>query len=208
MGCMHQSDAAIAAFFDKCAINGDMAEFPPKEEMKLQCFLRMWNIQPGQRVLEPGCGSGRLTVHLAEAVGAGGHVLAIDLSPGMIRRARAHGLPPQAKFAVQSLNSLTEPAGTFDQVICLNVFPHFSNHPHALAQIARVLKPGGHLWVNHFEGRESLNHFHHEVGDEVEHHMLPDENAMRRLTHEAGLITLELIDRAEMYALHAVKRRT
>ena len=139
MGCMHQSDAAIAAFFDKCAANGDMAAFAPEEQAKLPRFLQMWSIEPGQHVLEPGCGSGRLTACLARAVGPSGRVLAIDLSPGMIECAKAHGLPPQAEFAVQSLNTLCEPPGSFDRVICLNVFPHFSNHPHALAQIASML---------------------------------------------------------------------
>jgi ubiquinone/menaquinone biosynthesis C-methylase UbiE len=123
----------------------------------------------------------------------------------MIRCAKARGLPPQAEFAVQSLNRLPEPDSVFDHVICLNVFPHFSNHPHALAQIARVLKPGGHLWINHFEGRDGLNKFHHEAAPEVAEHMLPDGVSMRGLMAGAGLELTELRDGPDVYMLHAVK---
>jgi ubiquinone/menaquinone biosynthesis C-methylase UbiE len=208
MPCIHSSDKQIGAFFDKCARNGDMAAFLPEELATLEHFLTLWNIQPGQGVLEPGCGSGRLTAHLVAAVGPSGRVLACDLSPEMIRCAKEHALPPQAQFAVQSLNTLGEPDESFDHVLCVNVFPHFCDRSRALAQITRVLKPGGHLWVNHFEGREGLNRFHRDAAAEVAEHVLPDELAMRRLVEGAGLEWLGLTDGPDFYALHARKPAT
>lgn len=201
----HQSDEALGAFFDKCALNGDMADFTPEEQRKLASFLRLWDIRAGQHVLEPGCGSGRLTARLASIAGSEGRVHACDLSPEMIRRAKQHGLPPQAEFVVESINTLHEPDKSFDHVVCLNVFPHFSHHPRALAQIARVLKPGGHLWISHFEGSDRINQFHRDAAPEVAQHMLPGAQAMRQLIAGAGLTWIGLTDIPEMYSLHAIK---
>src|SRR5262245_25013893 len=47
-------------------------------------LLRMADIKPGERVIEAACGSGLVTRVLAEAVGPSGHVLATDLSQGMV----------------------------------------------------------------------------------------------------------------------------
>jgi ubiquinone/menaquinone biosynthesis C-methylase UbiE len=58
-------EADLAEYFDRCAAEGDLLEFDFDERRRLDEFLPMWAIQPGERVLEPGCGSGRLTVELA-----------------------------------------------------------------------------------------------------------------------------------------------
>ena len=44
-------------------------------------LIEIWEIQPGERVLEIGCGQGDCTVTLAHAVGEGGHVTAVDPAP-------------------------------------------------------------------------------------------------------------------------------
>ena len=49
----------------------------PQMEQRVE-FIRYWNIQPGERVLEIGCGQGDATVVLATAVGDHGHVTALD----------------------------------------------------------------------------------------------------------------------------------
>lgn len=46
------------------------------------------DLQPGMKVLDVGCGPGRLTIPLAQKVGPQGQVVAIDIQPGMLRRAQ------------------------------------------------------------------------------------------------------------------------
>jgi ubiquinone/menaquinone biosynthesis C-methylase UbiE len=62
--------------------------FGGSEEPHIAEGLRLLNVQPGERVLEVGFGTGRSLIVLARAVGAAGRVVGIDLSPGMIAVAR------------------------------------------------------------------------------------------------------------------------
>ena len=65
-----QNEQEIGTYFDECARNGLMETFDSNEIMKLRNILEQWDIKPGHSVLEPGCGSGRLTGYLAEATGS------------------------------------------------------------------------------------------------------------------------------------------
>jgi demethylmenaquinone methyltransferase/2-methoxy-6-polyprenyl-1,4-benzoquinol methylase len=201
----HHAGADTREFFDHCAETGEMADFLPEHEPKLVRFMAAWGLRPGARVLEPGCGTGRLTQRLAAAVGPHGLVVACDPSPGMIRAARARNLPPQVRLVESTVIALDEPADSFDIVICFCVFPHLAPHPQSVAAMARLLRPGGDLWVNHFEGREQLNAFHRGAAPEVADHMLPPEEAMRRMIAAAGLEWISLTDTPDEYALHARK---
>jgi len=66
----------------------------------------------GRRIFEPGCGAGPLTVRLAEWVGGGGHVLALDASERMIARCAAAvaGLP-QVTVRHGDITGYSAPAG-------------------------------------------------------------------------------------------------
>ena len=195
----------VGAFFDRCAHEGLMIAFSPEEEAKLQTFFLSWNIQPGDRVLEPGCGSGRLTRLLAEAVGEEGLVFACDLSSGMIESARARQLPGNVETAVCSVNSVPFDACFFDKVICVNTFPHLSDFGHALAEMTRVLKPRGDLWINHFRDRNHVNDFHRHSSAVICGHLIPGETEMQRLLDEAGFEVADYSDTDDMYSVHAVK---
>jgi demethylmenaquinone methyltransferase/2-methoxy-6-polyprenyl-1,4-benzoquinol methylase len=68
--------------------------FTAVERRKVNYFARRWGIAPGERVLEPGCGAGRLTEILAERVGPDGGVMAFDASRAFMRLAAERRLPP------------------------------------------------------------------------------------------------------------------
>ncbi len=199
-------EADLAEYFDRCAVEGDLAEFDADERRRLGEFLRMWKIQPGERVLEPGCGSGRLTEELAAATGPAGRVLAMDLSAEMVARAVARDLPEHVEVLLGSVLSAPAEDGSFDKVICLNVFPHFSDRAAALVEFARLLRAGGDLWINHFANREAINEFHHGCDPAVRDHLIPPDAEVHRLLEEAGFEVMSHYDDDPGYRLHARKK--
>lgn len=203
---MKPDEARLGHYFDHCAREGLMASFSEEEEPKLAALLDRWRILPGERLLEPGCGSGRLTERLAPLVGPEGEVLAMDLSEEMIARARQRPLLAPARAVVGSVRAVPVADGHFDKVICLNVFPHFEAARDVAAELARVLRPGGELFVAHLSGREAINAFHAAGPPEIADHWLPDEPAIRSLLAGAGFAAIEVDDDPERYALRAERR--
>jgi SAM-dependent methyltransferase len=103
----------------------------------------------GGRVLEVGCGPGRLSIRLA--VDHGLDVTGLDLDPAMIERARANadrvsdGRRPS--FVVGDAAALSFADGSFDLVVSTLSMHHWADPRAGLAEIRRVLRPGGRALV-------------------------------------------------------------
>jgi SAM-dependent methyltransferase len=124
----------------------------------------------GAQVLEVGCGPGRLSILLAREHGL--HVTGLDLDPAMIERARAnnerspHRVRPPS-FLVGDVGALAFRAGSFDLVVSTLSMHHWADPAAGLAEIGRVLSPGGRALVWDFRaGRVPL---HGRLPDPVEH---------------------------------------
>jgi SAM-dependent methyltransferase len=109
-------------------------------------LLEMAGVGPGQRAIEVCCGTGVASRAAALLVGPGGCVLGTDLTPGMVEvaraRARTSGLG-QAEFRVMDCEALEVDDASFDVGFAL--YPHFRDHRRALAELYRVLRPGGRV---------------------------------------------------------------
>ena len=112
-------------------------------------------IKPGNKVLDVGCGSGRLTLAAQKWVGPQGEVVGLDASPEMIQvarqKARRAGLA--AKFEVGVVEAMPFPDGSFDVVLNRLMLHHLPGDlkQRGLAEMRRVLKPGGVCLVVDFE---------------------------------------------------------
>lgn len=101
---------------------------------------RLLEQMPPGRALDAACGTGRHAVFLA----ARGHrVAGVDTSPAMLAHARAR--VPQATLAVGSLLALPIPDATIDVAVCALALMHLPDLHPAVAELARVLRPGGLL---------------------------------------------------------------
>ena len=100
----------------------------------------------GERVLDVGCGAGASSLDLAARVGAGGHVLGVDISEPLIGRARA--LAPQdtpVLFQVADASSTELPEGAFDILFSRFGVMFFDDPTGAFAHMRRALQPGGRV---------------------------------------------------------------
>jgi ubiquinone/menaquinone biosynthesis C-methylase UbiE len=100
------------------------------------------HLQPGQKVLELGCGTGYFTRELAAT---GAQITAVDISPDLLEVARRECPNGNTTFEIQNACALTYPDETFDSVVGSSVLHHLEIDD-ALREIARVLKPGGSIY--------------------------------------------------------------
>lgn len=97
-----------------------------------------------QRVLDVGCGTGAITVELAEL--AAGRVVGVDIDDSKLERAReAFGHVGNLEFRHGDAQDLPFPDGTFDLVTFTIVLVYVPDQERALREMARVTRPGGHV---------------------------------------------------------------
>lgn len=105
-------------------------------------------LRQGQQVLDLGSGTGYPAVLAAQVVGPQGKVIGVDLADDMLAAARRKAAKlgfSNVEFRTGDVTTLPFPSGSFDAVtsrFCLMFLPEI---PKAVAEIARVLKPGGYL---------------------------------------------------------------
>lgn len=103
---------------------------------------------PGERILDIGCGNGLMTSELSRAVGPDGHVTGIDPSASMLTSARAHcDAQANVSFVETTAHDMPFQDQSFDGAVSVQVFEYIDDIPAALAEIYRVLKPGGRLVI-------------------------------------------------------------
>jgi arsenite methyltransferase len=108
--------------------------------------------RPGERVLDIGCGTGRLGDYVAGLVAPAGEVIGLDPLPLRIDIAAAKN--PRFKASVGRAEDLSRfPADSFDAAYMNSVFHWIEDKPRALAEVRRVLKAGGRFGVNSADAR-------------------------------------------------------
>lgn len=107
-------------------------------------IVRLLDLRQGETLADVGCGTGLIALSLAPWLG---RVEAIDISPAMVERARANVADlPNVSVAVGSLVELPLPAPDVDKLLAYSVLQYLGSTDQvtrALAEVQRVLKPGG-----------------------------------------------------------------
>lgn len=131
------------------------------------------DVAVGMRVADIGCGPGRLTLPLAEAVGTAGEVVAVDVQEGMLARVRekaaAAGIDNIQYLRTAIGEGALDTAG-FDRAALVTVLGEIPDRQAAMAEVFAALKPGGILAVTevifdpHFQGRDTIRQLATEAG--------------------------------------------
>jgi len=111
---------------------------------------------PGDLALDVGCGTGRALPALAAAVGPGGRVLGVDVTPAMLDAARAAGRDGCATLLLADARRLPLPDAAAGLVFAAGLVHHLPDPAAGLTELARVTRPGGSLVIFHPSGRAAL----------------------------------------------------
>jgi ubiquinone/menaquinone biosynthesis C-methylase UbiE len=137
------------------AVDWQFAAFHEDESAVRERMLDLFGIQPGWRVLEVGCGTGRDSFRIAERVGRSGALHLQDLSPGMVAAChhfmethpRRAAYPQDMAYFVSNASTLPYADGAFDAVFHFGGYNQFGDQKAAAAEFARVTRPGGRILI-------------------------------------------------------------
>jgi ubiquinone/menaquinone biosynthesis C-methylase UbiE len=137
-------------------------------------YLDRMAIDTRNEVLDLGCGTGIAARAIASRPGFKGSVSGIDLSDHLveaaIQLATGEGLGSRVSFKVGDSQNLDLPPASFDAVIAHTLFSHLDDPPKVLAEMRRVLRPGGVIGI--FDGDYASLTF--ELGDEQRSRQMDD----------------------------------
>jgi len=132
---------------EKRFVNG--ATHSRRVASRAEQLVRTARPQPGQRLLDVGCGNGAVLIRLGRTFGL--EVTGVDLDPDQIAVARiAAGDAAEARFVTADAVRLPFADGEFDLVHSSKTTHHVSDWRQALDEMTRVLKPGGRLCYSDF----------------------------------------------------------
>lgn len=131
------------------------------------------DIKPGMHVADIGCGPGRVTIPLANAVGPTGQVLAIDSQEGMLKRAQQRAREAHLsniQFLRANAETGISSTGQFDRVILVTVLGEIPNRVAALKSANAMMKPDGILSISeiifdpHYQSRNTVTELAKQAG--------------------------------------------
>ena len=105
-------------------------------------------LSPGERVLDVACGTGVVARLAAEQVGAAGHVTGLDVNSGMLAVARSVPSPVAIEWREGAAEDTQLGTAAYDAALCQMGLQFFADRGAALAELYRVLAPGGRLVAN------------------------------------------------------------
>jgi SAM-dependent methyltransferase len=140
-----EGSAAHAAFCEQ-VYGRDLGQQGMADMEQLQVLMDVLGLRSGCRVLDLGCGDGRIAEYISDRSGA--HVTGVDISPAAIRQAQARtaGKPDRLAFEVGNMQRLDLAPRTYDRVLIIDSLYYCSPRV-VLEQVKGLAKPGGQAGI-------------------------------------------------------------
>ncbi|MFJ9944787.1 class I SAM-dependent methyltransferase [Streptomyces erythrochromogenes] len=151
---MSEDHTHVQEFFGTRAADWDR-KFP-EDGPAFAAAVTEFGLRPGDRVLDAGCGTGRALGALRAAVGPGGTVLGVDLTPQMLAAARRAGRAVEGALLLADVARLPLRDEALDAVFAAGLVAHLPDPAANLRELSRVVRPGGRLALFHPIGRSAL----------------------------------------------------
>ncbi len=179
--------------------------FDVSPERWMRWLFPRLGLREGERVLEIGCGTGNVWRENAERLPAGVSLTLTDLSPGMLEQARARlaELEPQPDFRLADAQSLPFADASFDAALSSHMLYHVPDRAKALAELRRVLCPGGRLlvatfpWTHLLELRELVERLGLAGGMMAPRREANDFDLERAVDELSAVLTIERVERRD-----------
>jgi ubiquinone/menaquinone biosynthesis C-methylase UbiE len=147
MGETGQVSRGAAEVYDERFLPAIFNEWPPR-------VAELAELEPGMRVLDVACGTGVLSLVVAEVVMPDGAVVGLDLNPGMLDVARRKA--PRIDWREASAEAIPFEDATFDAVVSQFGLMFFEDKARAIREMVRVLRPAGRLAVAVWDSLENV----------------------------------------------------
>jgi SAM-dependent methyltransferase len=160
-----------------------------RRRMVLDQIRLAYRVASGLRVLDVGCGTGRMLTELGRL----GEATGIDLSDEALRFCRERG---HDRVLKADLGRLPFPDASFDVVTALDVLEHVDDHVGALRECRRILAPGGRMFIF-----VPAHRWLWSLQDEVSHHVRRYDARMLRTALVDGGLTIERLTYVNAFLL-------
>ena len=131
----------------------ELANVPESAVESFAGVANPWSLgrlEPGERVLDLGCGAGTDSLVAAQMVGSDGSVTGIDMTPEMLAKARLSGETMGAanvEFVQGEAEALPFPDASFDVIVSNGVIDLIPDKAAVFSELLRVLRPGGRIQI-------------------------------------------------------------
>lgn len=121
---------------------------------QLDKLIEVTQLGPNNRVLDLGCGDGRIAEYISDVTGA--HVTGLDYIPAAVEHARRRtaAKADRLSFVVGDINALALPPHTFDTIVSIDTMYFSDDYSRTIRQLIEALRPNGNLAIFYAHGRE------------------------------------------------------
>lgn len=176
----------IIDFFDRKSFNW---HFSDKDEKNATKIVNMLAYKNPAVILDVGCGTGGLYPFLKQKY-PDTKVIGLDICGNMLDKIDF----PYSILIQGNAEQLPLQENSVDIVLNYCVFPHFIDSDRVIRESFRALKPGGHYYIIHPEGRNRTNQIHQNQECTVKSHLLPEKETIYASLSFNGFNVFQQID--------------